>query len=248
MGNLIKYEFRKTLFVKLILLALTGAAELVFLIGVFYNADSPGAAVGVTLLTLLAIAGITFIGIHSMLSLYRDLNTKQSYMLFMTPHSSYTILGAKIIENGLSILAAGAFFALLAFIDLQILLKEFFTFKAILEYFQGFLEFANLPVDISASTVLLFFLSVLTSWLATIVTAHLAIILSATFLAGKRFSGVVSFVLFIAISLVSSWLVNRIPDTVALNTHILLACVISLLFAAVCYLLSGWMAEKKLSV
>ena len=35
--------------------------------------------------------------------LHRDLNTKQSYMLFLTPKSSYQILGAKILENGISI-------------------------------------------------------------------------------------------------------------------------------------------------
>ena len=129
MKNLIKYEFRKTLFVKLILLALTGAAELVFLFGLLRGEDSNAIPFGIVLLTMLAIAGITFIGIHSALSLYRDLTTKQSYMLFLTPRSSYQILGAKIVENGLSILISGAFFAVLGYIDIQLLLKQFISFK-----------------------------------------------------------------------------------------------------------------------
>ena len=61
---------------------------------------------GIVLLTMLAMGGIMVIGLASVVTLHRDVSTKQSYMLFMTPNSSYSILGAKMLENGLSILLA----------------------------------------------------------------------------------------------------------------------------------------------
>ena len=68
----------------------------------------------------MCIFGVFYIGLENILTLYRDLNSKQSYMLFLTPKSSYEILGAKILENGISILMAGAFFIVLAVFDLTV--------------------------------------------------------------------------------------------------------------------------------
>ena len=41
-------------------------------------------------------------------------------MLFLTPKNSYQVLGAKILENGLSIFLAGVFFAVLIAVDASI--------------------------------------------------------------------------------------------------------------------------------
>ena len=249
MGKLLKYEFRKTLFVKLILLGLTAVAEVIFLIGVWKNIEeNPMVFLGTVLLTILAIAGITFIGIHSMLSLYRDLNTRQSYMLFMTPHSSYSILGAKILENGISILLTGLFFGLLAFLDIKILLREQLTIKMIIDTFHEMLKQMDLPIDISFRLAMFTLVAILANWLFTIVSAHLAIILAAAVLAGKRFSGLLSFVLFIAINYVCSFLLKKITANMEVETQIMATCGICLGFAVIIYLISGWIMEKKLSV
>ena len=119
MLKLMKYEFRKTGFSKLILLVVTLVAELAFLLGVFQEKDRL-LATGIMILYLCAVIGIAYIGLESVLALHRDLNTKQSYMLFLTPHSSYEILGAKVLENGISILITGIFFALVAALDVLI--------------------------------------------------------------------------------------------------------------------------------
>ena len=109
MIKLMKYELRKTMTIKLMILGATALAEIVFLIGLFANKNRM-AAIGVGLLAMLAFGGVMIIGVASVVILHRDMNTKQSYMLFMTPNSSYRILGAKVLENGISILVAGAFF------------------------------------------------------------------------------------------------------------------------------------------
>ena len=119
MLKLMKYELRKTAFSKLVLLVITAVAEIAFLIGVFWKKDNI-LAMGIIFLVMCTIFGVIYIGIESVNVLHRDLNTKQSYMLFLTPKSSYQILGAKILENGISIIMAGAFFAALAALDVTV--------------------------------------------------------------------------------------------------------------------------------
>lgn len=80
MLKLMKYEMRKTVFVKLVLLALAVLAEVFFLVSL--NGDNPErVGVSILLLVLLAVFGILFMGISSILTLHKDMNTKQSYML-----------------------------------------------------------------------------------------------------------------------------------------------------------------------
>ena len=109
MLKLMKYELRKTWFTKAILLAVTAAVEAFFLYGL-YGEKEDMAAGGAFILLLLAFGGVLVIGLESVITLHRDMNTKQSHMLFMTPNSSYKILGAKVLECSLSILLTGAFF------------------------------------------------------------------------------------------------------------------------------------------
>ena len=98
MLKLMKYEFRKTAFSKLILLSITLLSEIVYLLGIFLKKDMFLSS-GIMFLVLCATMGILYIGLESVTVLHRDLNTKQSYMLFLTPKSSYQILGAKILEK-----------------------------------------------------------------------------------------------------------------------------------------------------
>ena len=123
MLRLLKYELRKTLSTKMILLAVTFVAEAVFLIG-FWGKKDDTLAIGAVLLFFIAIIGVGLMGILSLVTLHRDMNTRQGYMLFMTPNSCYRILGAKVLECGLSILLAGAFYLALGLLDFSIILGE----------------------------------------------------------------------------------------------------------------------------
>ena len=101
MFKLMKYEMRKTLFMKLALIAVTAIVEVIFLTG--YYKDLPTRqGVSLFIMVLVALFGILFMGIQSIVALHRDMNTRQSYMLFMTPNSTYGILGAKVLENTLT--------------------------------------------------------------------------------------------------------------------------------------------------
>lgn len=246
MLKLMKYEFRKTAFSKLILLSITILCEIVFLLGVFLKKDTP-LTIGIAILIGCATLGILYIGLESVTVLYRDLNTKQSYMLFLTPKSSYEILGAKILENGISILITGVFFAVLAAIDMAVACLYIGGVKETWDMVNRFLD-VTMDISIEPNVILFIFFSLLASWITYIVNADLAVILSATVLAGKKASGVVSFLIFIIISTLLGMGLDKVPTLKSTELTAVLYIAVSLAASALLYLLSGWIMEKKLSV
>ena len=144
---------------------------------------------GIIFLVMCTIFGVIYIGIESVNVLHRDLNTKQSYMLFLTPKSSYQILGAKILENGISIIMAGAFFAALAAIDVTVATLYIGGLKEMINLVSSFME-VNWSVTFTPAEAAFYFFGLLASWIVFIVNADLSVILSASVLAGKKGSGI----------------------------------------------------------
>lgn len=241
-----KYEFRKTAFSKLILLSITFLFEIVYLLGIFLKKDS-FISTGITILTLCAIMGILYIGLESVTILHRDLNTKQSYMLFLTPKSSYQILGAKILENGISILLTGVFFTALAAIDIAVAYFWVDELKEIWDLVQNVL-YVNMKLSVEPDVIVFFFFTALSGWITYIVNADLAVILSASVLAGKKASGLVSFVIFILLSTLVGMGLDRLPSLNSPELTYALYIGVSLVISALLYLAGGWIMEKKLSV
>ena len=239
MLKLMKYELRKTAFSKLVLLVITAVAEIAFLIGVFWKKDNI-LAMGIIFLVMCTIFGVIYIGIESVNVLHRDLNTKQSYMLFLTPKSSYQILGAKILENGISIIMAGAFFAALAALYIGGL-------KEMINLVSSFME-VNWSVTFTPAEAAFYFFGLLASWIVFIVNADLSVILSASVLAGKKGSGIAGFLIFLVISSIIGKLLDLIPVLKSMELTFVLYIAASFAIAAVLYVISGWIMEKKLSV
>ena len=240
MLKLMKYELRKTAFSKLVLLVITAVAEIAFLIGVFWKKDNI-LAMGIIFLVMCTIFGVIYIGIESVNVLHRDLNTKQSYMLFLTPKSSYQILGAKILENGISIIMAGAFFAV------TVATLYIGGLKEMINLVSSFME-VNWSVTFTPAEAAFYFFGLLASWIVFIVNADLSVILSASVLAGKKGSGIAGFLIFLVISSVIGKLLDLIPVLKSMELTFVLYIAASFAIAAVLYVISGWIMEKKLSV
>ncbi|MCD7818807.1 MAG: hypothetical protein LUH07_07120 [Lachnospiraceae bacterium] len=247
MLKLMKYEFRKTMFSKAVLLVITAVLEILFLLGVFLNwAD--GIAWGIIGLTFCAIIGIFYIGLESLLVFQRDLNTKQSYMLFLTPHNSWQILGAKVIENGISLLLTGCFFLLLAMADMSVAIVHLGGLKELLNAVNDILKMINVEISITYAESFAMVLNILALWLMTIVTGMLAIVLSATVLAGKKLSGLTSFLLFLLVTWGCETLIGRLPEPQTFTLLYLVNALEALTLTVGMYLIAGWMMERKLSV
>lgn len=247
MGKLMKYEFRKTMFSKIILLVITAVLEILLLAGIFLNWEN-GLGWGIIGLTLCVVIGIFYIGLESLMVFHRDLNTKQSYMLFLTPYDSYQILGAKVLENGISLLMAGCFFAALVAIDFSVAVVYLGGFKELVNVVTRILQQVSVEVQFTTAESLMAVFAVLSVWLMTIVTGFLAIVLCATVLAGRRFSGFVSFLIFLLLSWGCSVLTNQIPESLETVVYYTLYILAALALTVVMYLISGWIMERKLSV
>lgn len=248
MNKLMKYELRKTLATKLILLGVTAVAEIVYLLGLYLDKNNM-MGVGMVALTILAVGGILIIGLSSLLTLHQDMNTRQSYMLFMTPNSCYKILGAKVLENGLSILLAGAFYFALGALDIALLFAHSGNIQELWNMIEQVIHTINQSIQIDAAGIASLLFSVLTAWIATVTAAYLADVVSAALLNGKKHNGLLSFALFLVIDLLISWIMRKVTGGVAvINTRFVLQGVISLGFAGLMYIGTAEIMERKLSV
>lgn len=247
MIKLMKYEFRKSMFSKLIAAVITAVMEVLLLLGIFLKWNS-GLGWGSIGLMLTAMFAIIYLGIESILTLHRDLNTKQSYMLFLTPHSSFQILGAKILENALTILIAGLVYAALAALDISLAVLYIGGLEEFLNMLRDVAKYIELNIDITSIQLLTGFLAALSSWLMMIVTADLAIVLCATVFAGKKFSSIVSFAIYLVLTWIAQNLLRRLPDPGDIMLQFLLLIGGSFVIAALMYLAAGWIMERKLSV
>lgn len=250
MLKLMKYEFRKTMFSKLVLLCITGVAEIAYLVGVFLKSEKTDQILGFGMIGLMLCLtiGIFYIGIDSLISLHRDLNTKQSYMLFLTPKNSYQVLGAKILENGISIFLTGAFFAALFAIDASIGILYIGGVKEFLDLLEQFLISIRIDINLTAQDILMPFFAILASWLMMVVTGYISIVLSATVLAGKKFSGFVSFLIFLLIDYVAAKILDFLPVLDGLVAQYCMTIGVTFVMVIIMYLVTGWIMEKKLSV
>ena len=246
MLRLLKYELRKTLFSKLILLGITAIAEAVFLVG-FWTKKENTLAIGAVLLFFIAISGIALMGILSLVTLHRDMNTKQGYMLFMTPNSCYKILGAKVIECSLSILLAGAFYFALGYLDFSLILGKGAN-QQILDMINQTLQAVNDKIQLDAPHLSALVFNMIACWICTIAIAYLSDVICTALLYGKKGNLLITFVLFIALNYGISKLLTLVPESIGIIPALVWQGVIALGLAGIMYVITARLMEKYLSV
>lgn len=96
MGKLMKYEWKKQRTSRMIVMVALAVCVLAFLGGMLVEKDAL-MGISATLLLVGSFFVVFYMGIESILILNRDLKTKQSYMIWMTPKSVWEILGAKFV-------------------------------------------------------------------------------------------------------------------------------------------------------
>lgn len=248
MKQLLKYEFRKTRSVKIIVFLAAMIFEALFLIGLPFKSLEKIGMLGMVGLVFTTVFGIFMIGIIGIGNLYTDLNTKQGYMLFMTPRNGYQVIGAKVLENGLSLLLGGIFFGILGSIDLMLVAVRTGDFIKLLNqalHSMGMVEISPLQIFWSIAVVLLF-------WLSVVTMAFFAVTLQAAILNGKRFGGLISIMIFIGMNILVSLVFSQINRLIPMGTNDYLNSSIWMIESAAVtvalYFLTGWIVEKKLSI
>lgn len=110
MIKLMKYEFQKQMFSKLIMGIILGVLVLFFLYA-NYSGRQDGAEATILLTVCVMVFAIFYAAIECLMVFEKDMSTKQSYMLFLVPHSAKSILGAKMLAAILQIVLTTVMFA-----------------------------------------------------------------------------------------------------------------------------------------
>lgn len=244
MFKLMKYEFRKQAFSKFVILFLLGLVELFFAFGMITNNDER-VMTSIALFMVLAFGSILFISFECIITYSNDLKTKCSYMLFMTPHSSYSIIGAKALSTIIQILVAGASFLVVGFLDFMLMVAKYSDLSKLLDYLSEIFQ-----IKIDYSDVVIVIATILVSWIGTVLLAFFSITLSTTFLANKRGKGFVSFIIFILMNYVINKVVSLALGSTMdyTRTDFIFSILITAIFAAITYIGTAWMLEEKVSL
>ena len=234
MFKLMKYELRKQAFSKLIILIYASI-----------NGSETTLAKSLGILTVLGFGSILFVSFESILTYSNDLKTKCSYMLFMTPNNSYTIVGAKVLSAAAQIILTAAAFVALAFVDFAVLTARFDELSHLFDRLQEVFH-----LEIEASDVILNVSTVVIGWISVIIFAFLAITISTTLLSNKRGKGIVSVIIF----LIVNWGLSKIIQTVLGSTifltkqDALISMLITLCGVIIAYIATSYMLEEKVSL
>ena len=240
MLRLLKYEFRKTLFPKLVLLALLVIFEGVFLYG-YWTDNNSTVTLGLSLFLFTFLCGLLAIGIISLVTLHKDMNTRQGYMLFMTPNSTYRILGAKVAENGLSMLGIGA-------VGLGICLLNLSLIKQELEFITSFLKNFGIGLTPTFPHLSALLVYIICSILCSVTTAYLADVICSSLLNGQKGSMVITFVLFALLNFGIQKIMGLVPASLDIVVMFLLQGAIALALAVVMYIITARLMDRYLSV
>lgn len=240
MLNLIKYEFIKKrvslAILYAILLILTTYVGISVLIENQYHI-----AVSSSFFGMVCLFTPFYLWLDNMSTYGKELKEKYSYMLYMTPNNSYKILGSKIIYIiGVTIITLG--FEFLMSNILYVFVRNKFTdLPTITEIL------SSINIDISKG--FLPFCSVIVSFLSILLLAYLCITLSNTILSNKKRSGFLTFVLFVVLNWIITFITNRIGAGTIDWTGISIVTLISSIIVIIAgYLISGYLLDKKISL
>ena len=255
MLKLIKYEFRKTLVPIAILAALVLGSEVYAFCSTVFHSETH-MVISTVIMILIALAGTLIIFFAAIQSYQRELHSKSSYLLFMTPNSSYKIIGSKILTTLITALTVTVEACIFTYFDVFVMIREY-LYDAYTQEMDILAELSRIfnysPSEFLVSVlvfIITFWLSVVTS----ICIAYLAITLSMTLLSNSKANVFVSIVFFFVLTGIINWISGLLP-LLTIGTGItqdLLASLPAYIFDVIimigCIIGSGALLEKKISL
>lgn len=274
MGNVLKYEIKKSRFMMLIVGIIIGGLELAYLIGFFGVTTAQNEKIqdifssiwifSIVLLVIAACCSMLVGVLYSVLLYNNDIRKKSGYMLFLTPTPTWQWILAKILMGVLATAALVIVFAILGIADILLFIPELDD--------TSFIGMIVIPLrDMifdNVGSVSLFLLNLILQIVVMITTIYLAIAMSKTLLGNKKIGSFVAFVFWIALEILQSAIsslfallsnglfsisINMSEDGLVYNLDtavpfLLAAMALNLIFAGVCYGVTTYLTDKKMSV
>lgn len=247
MLKLMKYEFRKQILSKVIILVAIAVLEVIFLFGLFTD-NEQAMATGIGLFAMLSVVAIMFVSFECIFTFSNDLKTKQSYMLFLTPNSSYKIVGAKVLTSLIYIALTAVVLIGVTALNIGIVMIKLEDVSKLIEFIKEALD-RLFKLKLDYGIIFLTIASYLCSWIATVIIGMASITLSATFLSNTKVKGVVSVAFFFGFSWLISFINDRLPiHELAYQSKSIIECGYMMVVVFLFYYATAWMLDKKVSV
>ena len=210
MGNVLKYEIKKSRFMMLIVGIIIGGLELAYLIGFFGVTTAQNEKIqdifssiwvfSIVLLVIAACCSMLVGVLYSVLLYNNDIRKKSGYMLFLTPTPTWQWILAKILMGVLATAALVIAFAILGIADILLFIPELDDTSFI---GQLLIPLRDMIFD-NVGSVSLFLLNLILQIVVMITTIYLAIAMSKTLLGNKKIGSFVAFVFWIALEILQS--------------------------------------------
>lgn len=251
MLKLMKYEWKKQWFSKLVMIGILALLVISFMI-FSQMGKSDNMAVVIAFMILAMFLFSTFSGIEAIVTFHRDLKSRQSYLLLMIPQPAWKMLAAKVIIALLSMLftafLSGAAAALCFFHEIA---KEGLwhtLWESITDILSLLVEDLPRLTDLIPPLFNLFF-----HWFFIVMLAFLAdIVIMTLFSTVKKGAGLLGGVLFLALAYVSSLPLRLLRADDALffltRAHAWISCGYYAALSILLFVGISWLAEHKLSV
>ncbi len=261
MLKLSKYELRKNRNTLLFLLAGLGILQIFYMLCIHYKEEDYIASSAV-FLALYAFVCYFSVFILAVTNYYREINSRTSYLVFMTPVSPIRIILSKMLTVLLIGITFFIILAALAFYDLGMLSG----------YYNEYAEMAEIINDVlnqfGVNTAEILFnigfgiITFLLAFFASITLVYLCITLSATLLQNSRFKLIGSILLFIVASIGRSKTESWIETTFLSETEIVYGnytlgdmliqalpyTALNLTLMIFCTIATAWLLKKKISL
>ena len=210
MLKLIKYEYRKDMISYIVVAGVLAVLELYLGLSILFKSNN-NVAVALVLFVLCGWAVVMFIMIMGVVSFARELNSRSSYMTFMTPNSSYKIVGAKYITVLFTTLVVTALFGFFGYADVQLALVKYNNIKDMSDMVDMILGLADMSIAGILTDIAAMVANIWITIFTTVSMAYFAVTLSCTLLANSKGKGWLAFAFFIAIRILLSIIIGVLP-------------------------------------
>lgn len=254
MLKLTKYEFRKnrTFFIifgiGLVLL------QIYFMIST-HSGDEEHTIMSSMLLFMYLMICYFSVFMFAISSYSKELNSKSSYLIFMTPNSALKIILSKMLAILIVGLVLLVLVCTLGYFDISMIFDAYPNVGNIAEFLDEILPILGINTNELVISIFAAILQFIISFFSIVTLAYLAITLSATLLQNNKLKGLVSFVIFIVLSYLISFFSDMLPRLYSNPENILYVFISALpitIFNAIimiaCIMGCAVLLEKKVSL
>lgn len=259
MLKLAKYEFRKNRTFLIIIAAIAVILESYFLISLIID-DNEHVLTSALFLVMYAFICYFMVFILSISNYSKELNSRSSYLIFMTPNSALSIILSKMFTILIIGTAIICVFCAFWYVDINLASEHYSDIEELaqLKYVFKFMMSAfEVNVTELALNIVSYALSFIISFFATVTLVYMAITLSATLFQNNRFKGLMSCIIFFALTAGVNKVRSLMPliyndiDTLTLTKmliNLLPSTLVNLCIIIGCVLGCAALLEKKVSL